>query len=336
MADSSAEVGPLLTEDDVPLYREASLDEPSPQAEESMGSSASTSVGRVQPVDPHPGARAEVKVSLPPAKPATNPKIEDSASVEVEADGRSEKISAEFKAGGPKDSAQATSNQTGMETAEENRQQEIAVEYGAIEGRVHLLGKDGEQLSAEGTIVTLKPKAEGLIDGSKQASVHLIDMENKTYLPRYITINKDDSVVFVNKDDFKHNVFSTSGSNAFDLGTYGAGLKRAVTLKDSGIVKVYCNIHAEMATFIAVGDQGLTAKTRDDGLYTIADILPGRYELHVWNIRGEKFMDVSVAANETLNQTIDIDTQTFKVEGHKNKFGKSYANNATLFEDEFY
>lgn len=331
MEDSSAQVGPLLTEDDIPLYEEPvpvgkiPLSEENPSIEEDSDSEeeGSSSSSYLQPAAAEPETEAEVMVLAT----RQNNERDDKAGqvVDKTTDKKTKNL--------PIPEQQQDQKQ---QPQKQQAQQEIEAEYGAIKGRVTLLGKNGEALSAEGTIVTLRPKADKQGDDSAQASVHLIDMENKTYLPRYVTINKNDSVVFVNKDDFKHNVFSTSGSNAFDLGTYGAGLKRAVTLKEPGIVKVYCNIHAEMATFIAVGDQALTTKTSTDGHFNIEKILPGQYEMHVWNIRGENSENITIAAHQTAERTLEIDTRAFTVEGHKNKFGKSYANNAALFEDEFY
>jgi len=159
---------------------------------------------------------------------------------------------------------------------------------GAVSGSVVLLGGNGQKLSATGTMVTLTPKAlESSSIKRRAPKTHVIDMEDKQYQPRYSTINAGDQVVFVNKDNIRHNVFSSSGSNAFDLGTYGAGLKRAVTLEEPGIVKIYCNIHSDMATFVAVGNQSLSTKADDQGRYQIGNVPPGTYELGLWNIRGE-------------------------------------------------
>jgi plastocyanin len=213
---------------------------------------------------------------------------------------------------------------------------EIAIEYGAVTGKVVLIGDEQQLLSPTGTMITLTPQM--LVDEAqgRPSQVHLIDMEDKTYQPRYSTIHAGDQVVFVNKDDIQHNVFSSSGNNGFDLGTYGAGLKRAVTLKEPGIVKIYCNIHPEMATFVAVGGQGLSVRADDQGRYQIDEVLPGTYEVTIWNIRGETKRIVAIKADETIELVDRIDTTAFKVEPHKNKFGGNYSKNSTLFEDEFY
>jgi len=192
------------------------------------------------------------------------------------------------------------------------------------------------QLPAIGTLVTLKPLQPKTVIENLEPKRHIIDMEGKEYLPRFSSINAGDQVVFVNKDNIRHNVFSSSGGNAFDLGTYGAGLKRAVTLKEPGIVKIYCNIHADMATFVAVGDPGLSAEADRQGKYFIKDLVPGKYEISIWNIRGEAKRTIEIKAEDTAKVVDRIDTTKFSVESHKNKFGGNYSKNAALFEDEFY
>ncbi len=207
---------------------------------------------------------------------------------------------------------------------------------GAVSGQVILIGEDGQQLPAIGTLVTLKPLQPKTVIENLEPKRHIIDMEGKEYLPRFSSINAGDQVVFVNKDNIRHNVFSSSGGNAFDLGTYGAGLKRAVTLKEPGIVKIYCNIHADMATFVAVGDPGLSAEADRQGKYFIKDLVPGKYEISIWNIRGEAKRTIEIKAEDTAKVVDRIDTTKFSVESHKNKFGGNYSKNAALFEDEFY
>ena len=223
-----------------------------------------------------------------------------------------------------------------LATEPETASAEIAIEYGSVSGTVVLLGDENQPLQTTGTMITLTPQT--MVDevSDRPAQVHIIDMKDKTYLPRYSTIQAGDQVVFANKDNIQHNVFSSSGNNAFDLGTYGAGLKRAVTLKESGIVKIYCNIHSEMATFVAVGDQGLSVRVDDEGRYSIDKVLPGTYEVSIWNIRGESKRIVEIKANEATQLVDRIDTTVAKVEPHKNKFGGDYSKNSTLFEDEFY
>jgi hypothetical protein len=90
-------------------------------------------------------------------------------------------------------------------------------------------------------------------------------------------------VEFTNSDDVQHNVFSPSDiAGKFNLGTYGPGAARTVTLSQSGDVRVLCNIHMEMEAHILVLDGPLFSMTAADGRYRIADVPAGKYVLKVW------------------------------------------------------
>lgn len=206
-----------------------------------------------------------------------------------------------------------------------------------VKGKIKFLDENREPIHIEGSIVVLKPLFDTTQPLSeKVGQQHHVDMKDKIYTPRYLAVNKNDTLVFVNKDQIKHNVFSSSGKNAFDLGTYGSGKQRAVNLGETGIVKVYCNIHPEMATFVSVNDHAANTVTDENGNFELRNVQGGEYELHIWHVRGEKKMTIQVSDKAENFYQINVDTAPVIVENHKNKFGKEYSKNSALFEDEFY
>ncbi len=342
--NSSAKVGPLIdTEEQYPTGQYGS----EPAAKSTEQASAATDEAGVASTANKPLLRAseqEKIVETQAASPVTElepepkPKAVSQAAVNDEADQtaiqqalkrkewKERKERKEQKA--PKVAPNTIAKGTMLE--------KDSIESGAVSGQVSIIADDGQSISAEGTLITLTPKKSTGELEKRQPKTHVIDMEGKEYQPQYSTINAGDQVVFVNKDNIQHNVFSPSGNNAFDLGTYGAGLKRAVTLSDPGIVKVYCNIHADMATFVAVADPGMSVKADDRGRYRIDNVPPGAYEMTIWNIRGETTRTLEIKPNETAKLVDRIDTAAVKAETHKNKFGGNYSKNSALFEDEFY
>jgi plastocyanin len=310
--NSSAKVGPLVTSD-----------EQYPATDEKEISTTSPNESSREPAEPTSDSTAPVSEPQTQKKPDAG---SDSAGIQSQT----------MENATPNDDKPELPEKMPLEPVQKKEIKEIAIDYGSVAGKVILVGEKGQQLPAIGTMITLTP--QGMTDELKErpSQVHIIDMEDKTYKPRYSTIHAGDQVVFVNKDNIRHNVFSSSGNNAFDLGTYGAGLKRAVTLEEPGIVKIYCNIHSEMATFIAVGNQGLSVRADDQGRFKIDEVLPGNYEVTIWNIRGESKRTVEVKAKETANLIDRIDTTAIKIEPHKNKFGGNYSKNSAMFEDEFY
>lgn len=205
----------------------------------------------------------------------------------------------------------------------------------SLGGTIRIVGKNNTVVSPENTIISLKPLFN-LGNSSLASRAHTIDMTGKSFGPRFITINTNDAVRFKNNDKFKHNVFSSSGDNSFDLGTYGSGKSAGHTFKHEGIVKVYCNIHPNMAAFISVSKHNITQVLGKDGSYQFNDLIPGDYEITVWNIRGETKEIIEVTDSTHTERNITINTEHYKFVQHKNKFGKEYKKTSSLFEDEFY
>lgn len=328
--NSSAKVGPLVTADEQYPEYPVSDETPLPVPDDEL---------LVEPISDSPGSlKNDEPLQAPHSKAKPKPAIQVAVPKVAPApvlDG--EDIDTPIKNEEPKKPIERETQQRAPTAMPKEKEPvETKIYSGAVSGQVVLIAEGGKALAAGGTLITLTPKSSNGGNQSGSSKTHVIDMEDKEYKPRYSTINAGDQIVFVNKDNIRHNVFSSSGNNAFDLGTYGAGLKRAVTLKESGVVKIYCNIHADMATFVAVGNQGLSAETDDQGRYQISHIPPGTYDMSIWNIRGEAKRTIELRGNETLKLVDQIDTVAFKIETHKNKFGGSYSKNATLFEDEFY
>ena len=335
--NSSAKVGPLIT-----------------SQEQYPANNSDSSAGSTEPNKEQNNDVSEA-VSTPSSRvpePATQAEAELESGIEIQT-----AIAKTNSSSNSKPTLQASVNDEGVQTSKpetpkaiEGKTPKVAasvpavepvlvketIKHGAVSGQVIIIADDGKSIAAQGTLVTLTPKESSDAAEKRQPKTHVIDMQDKEYQPQYSTINAGDQVVFVNKDNIQHNVFSPSGNNAFDLGTYGAGLKRAVTLSEPGIVKVYCNIHADMATFVAVADPGMSVKADDQGRYRIDNVPPGDYDMTIWNIRGETTRTVEVKSSETVKLVDRINTVAAKTEIHKNKFGGNYSKNAALFEDEFY
>ena len=211
------------------------------------------------------------------------------------------------------------------------------IAMGSVRGQVMLVEEDQNIVSGQ-SIIHLIPNTPTLTNTAElsEKKVHIIDMKEKTYLPGHLTIRANDTVIFSNSDKIRHNVFSSSGENAFDLGTYGANKKRGVTLKDQGIVKVYCNIHPNMATFVSVRENGFSTVTDKQGKFSFESVPQGSYTLEAWNIRGQASKNVIISASSPKDVDFKISAKKVKKTDHKNKFGKEYKKSDGLFDDEFY
>jgi plastocyanin len=79
---------------------------------------------------------------------------------------------------------------------------------------------------------------------------------NKKFDQDTLTIKKGQTVTFVNKDPFTHNVYSESPGVSFDLKTQPPGKSSDVTFSTTGEALVECAIHPSMKMKIIVTDSG--------------------------------------------------------------------------------
>ncbi len=204
----------------------------------------------------------------------------------------------------------------------------------SFSGSIRLAGKGGEVMNPEGIIIMLEPKdAKG--HKKQKAKQVMVDMKDKMYQPGNLTVSLQDDVNFRNLDRVKHNVFSSSSNNSFDLGTYGAGKSSDVQFEKSGIVRVYCNIHPDMVAFIGVSEFDYSDIADNRGQYKIDGLVSGTYSLTIWSPRGEIKQDIYIPDGKSTVKNFTLNTETYQFKQHKNKFGKDYREES-LFDDEFY
>ncbi len=132
-------------------------------------------------------------------------------------------------------------------------------------------------------VVYLEPREAPAPPPAAQA---VMDQKNLAFVPDVLPVMRGTVIEFTNSDDVQHNVFSPSAiAGKFNLGTYGPGAKRMVTLDRPGDVRVLCNIHMEMEAHILVLDSPYFAAVGADGNYRIADVPAGTYTAKLWQER---------------------------------------------------
>src|SRR5262249_46316834 len=110
---------------------------------------------------------------------------------------------------------------------------------------------DGKPLDGVG-LVELYPI--GMKYPKRTAKFRVVEQRNKKFSPRLLAVPPGSTVAFPNFDDFYHNVFSTSPTQKFDLGLFKGGKSREIKFEKTGLVRLGCNVHASMASFIFVMD----------------------------------------------------------------------------------
>ena len=106
---------------------------------------------------------------------------------------------------------------------------------------------------------------------------------DQSFVPRVVSVPVGTEVDFPNQDPIYHNVFSVSPPARFDLGKYPRGQSRRVRMAKAGLVKVFCDIHSDMAAFVVVLPNRAFVRPNEDGTYRLPELPPGRYTLTWWH-----------------------------------------------------
>jgi plastocyanin len=156
-------------------------------------------------------------------------------------------------------------------------------------------------------LVYLESRGPGSRIPARQRAV--IDQKNLAFTPRIVPVVPGTIIDFTNSDDIVHNVFSPSAAaGEFDLGTYGPGAVRSVTVSEPGEVLVLCNIHMEMEARVVVVRDPYFGLTRADGTYAIPEVPAGEYLARIWRdgfLPGARTVNVPASGEMTLDLEID-------------------------------
>ena len=134
-----------------------------------------------------------------------------------------------------------------------------------------------------------------------------ISQQDTAFVPALLTVSRGATVDFANEDPFFHNVFSYSQAKRFDLGRFPAGQLKSVTFEETGIVKVYCEVHDFMRAVVLVLDTPYHSPVSEDGSFTIQGVPPGTYEVVAWHADfDEQIIPVTVAGGETATVEVTL------------------------------
>ncbi|HEY7480945.1 MAG TPA: plastocyanin/azurin family copper-binding protein [Gemmatimonadales bacterium] len=191
-----------------------------------------------------------------------------------------------------------------------------------VSGRVTMLDRENQPGDDVGqAVIWLSgPRAQ-----SRPPTETDIGTSNKEFSPHVLVVPVGSTVSFSNYDPFNHNVFSLSEENPFDLGLYGRGEARSVRFDKPGLVRVYCNVHAQMSGLVLVRDTPWYTQPHSDGSFTLGSVPPGAYTLHAWHERApEVTQELTVPAEGLSDVALELDARGYVFKPHLNKHGQPY------------
>jgi plastocyanin len=150
-------------------------------------------------------------------------------------------------------------------------------QVGSLTGAMQIDGKAGGGFG----LVTLEPASGKWKPRTPKRGV--IEQRGREFFPHVAAISVGSTISFPNFDTVFHNVFSTSVSGMFDLGIYKVGEAREYTFAKEGIIRLGCNLHANMSAYIAVVSAPSYVVTDDKGSFAFKRLAPGKYKLRAWS-----------------------------------------------------
>lgn len=153
------------------------------------------------------------------------------------------------------------------------------LEAGKLHGSLRLEGKPVDGMG----LVMLWPKATKLV--KRKPKFRVVEQRNKTFAPHILAVPVGSTVAFPNFDSIYHNVFSLSQPQRFDLGMYKSGDMRQVVFDKPGIIRLGCNIHANMSAYLVVVDAPHYVVADQDGAFAFRSLKPGKYKMQAWSER---------------------------------------------------
>jgi hemoglobin len=191
-------------------------------------------------------------------------------------------VASVFRAGAPKriDTPTTKMKDSGPQPKEVGSSDEDAPakkpELGHLAGSITV---DGKAPTGMG-VVMLWPAKGG---AHRTPKSRVIEQRGKEFAPHVMAVPVGSTIAFPNFDDIYHNVFSLSKSKAFDLGMYKSGETREVKFDKPGIVRLGCNIHANMSAYVIVVDAPHYVVAQPDGSFKFNSLAPGKYKVEAWS-----------------------------------------------------
>ena len=161
---------------------------------------------------------------------------------------------------------------------------DLALASGA--GATDVVGKAPPATREFPSVIILEP--DSLDDLTVPTDPVVMDQVRKEFVPRVLVARSGQPVEFRNGEDLLHNVHVLDldeDSTVINVAMPVLGMIYRVTLPRTGTYAVLCNVHPEMEAYIIVTASPYAMVADNDGGFKLADVPPGSYTLHIWNVK---------------------------------------------------
>jgi plastocyanin len=199
-----------------------------------------------------------------------------------------------------------------------------------LRGKVQLT-RNGRNLSDASRVVVWLTPLGGIAAQPPQrtAQTPQLVQKDKSFQPSLLVIPAGSKVEFPNRDPFFHNVFSLFDGKRFDLGLYESGSTQFVQFDKPGISYIFCNIHPQMSAVVIALATPYYAISNGRGEISIAGVVPGRYQMHVFHssVSPDALQvverEITVTPSDSFLGSFSLPESNLEL-AHKNKYGRDY------------
>lgn len=161
----------------------------------------------------------------------------------------------------------------------------LALGSPAVAGDLSVSVRDTAGRPVQDAVVTVHPAAGVPRGPIRLAGPLRMTQQDIQFQPYVLIVPVGGTVAFPNLDRVRHQVYSFSRGNRFELQLYGRDESRTHTFTAAGVAALGCNIHDQMLAYIKVVDTPWAAKTPSSGDVLLRDVPEGGATLRVWHPR---------------------------------------------------
>ncbi|MGZ3443353.1 MAG: globin domain-containing protein [Polyangia bacterium] len=179
---------------------------------------------------------------------------------------------------------------------------------------------DGQPLAGRLGVIMVTP-ASGKWP-KRTPKQRVIEQRDRQFAPHVMMVPVGSTVSFPNFDPVFHNVFSLSPTKPFDLGIFKNGESRDVTFEKEGILRIGCNLHANMSAYLVIVAAPHYVVTDANGKFRFKSLPPGKYKVRGWSERSTEPVTQMIEVKEGANDiTVDVKGSAAQADLGTDKFG---------------
>lgn len=138
-------------------------------------------------------------------------------------------------------------------------------------------------------------------------TVTTMDQKECVFVPRVVLVPANGRIDFLNSDRLLHNLHASPNANPPFNRTQPKGRTIGITFPNPEVVRVTCDLHSWMRSWVVVAEHAAYAITDAEGQFLLRGLPPGRYTLKLWQERlGTISKDVVVGDQDSTPVTLEM------------------------------